>query len=481
MQLNHHFTQLGSDFFTPVKPQGLRSPELLHQNPALANDIDAAELLADPALLQWASGNTIIKGSEPLAMNYSGHQFGMFNPELGDGRGLLLGEWRDHNGQLWDLHLKGAGRTPYSRFGDGRAVLRSSIREYLIGEALHCLGVNSTRCLSLVSGSDQVVREHLETAAAVVRVSRSHIRFGSFEQFFYQRQFTQLRQLADYTIERYLPNLAPHQDPYQALLKMAVDTSAEMIAAWQAIGFCHGVMNTDNMSIIGDSFDFGPFAFLDDYQPHYICNQTDQQGRYAFSRQPDMALWNLNALAHALSPLLKVDQIKPCLLTFQPQLEQHYHHWIAAKLGLNFRTGDQPLITQWLDLLAQGGADYHQSFRQLSSVHYGSELAPALAIVLSSDKGKTWLKSYRKRCLMETLSSEEIGQKMDQHNPLYVLRNHLLQQAIDAAEEDDFSEIEQLYQRIRSPFVAHKEDDPFAPYIGPPTDNCKTGPLSCSS
>lgn len=481
MQLDHHFTQLGSEFFSPVKPQGLTAPVLLHQNPALADDIDATELLADPALHQWASGNALISGSNPVAMNYSGHQFGMFNPELGDGRGLLLGEWRDRKGQLWDLHLKGAGRTPYSRFGDGRAVLRSSIREYLIGEALHCLGVNSTRCLSLVAGSDQVVREQLETAANVVRVSRSHIRFGSFEQFFYQRQFAELRQLADYTIERYLPNLAPDQDPYQALLQMAVDTTAEMIAGWQAIGFCHGVMNTDNMSIIGDSFDFGPFAFLDEYQPHYICNQTDQQGRYAFSRQPDIALWNLNALAHALSPLLQVDQIKPCLLSYQPQLEQHYHGRMAAKLGLNFEAGDEPLIAQWLDLLAQKNADYHQSFRQLSGVHHGTEQSPALAVLLSSAEGKVWLQRYLNRCQQETLSSEQLGQRMDQHNPLYVLRNHLLQQAIDAAEEDNFDKIEQLYQRIRSPFVAHTKSNDSDPYAEAPTNICKTGPLSCSS
>jgi len=477
--LLHHFGQLGSDFFSLAQVQPLTAAKLIHCNTPLAQQIGAEVLLKDKnQLLQWASGHAYLDGSDPLAMNYSGHQFGVFNPELGDGRGLLLGEWQDPQGQLWDFHLKGAGRTPYSRFGDGRAVLRSSLREYLVGEALHHLGVNSTRSLCLVCSQEQVVRESIETGAMIVRVSRSHIRFGSFEQFFYQRQYPQLRKLADYTVARYLPDLDKDTDPYQALLQMAVDSSAVMIAHWQAIGFCHGVMNTDNMSIIGDTFDFGPFAFLDEYNPANICNHSDHQGRYAFNRQPNVALWNLNALAHALSPLLDADKIKNCLLSYQGKLQQHYSRLMANKLGLDSVSQDNDkLVAEWLELLTENQADYHRSFRQLSQIH-SQQPSGELKQLLAGEQPQAWLQRYRQALQTQDLSAQQSAQLMDKSNPIYVLRNHLLQTAIEQAEQGDYREIERLFQLLSQPFTEQPGMDHYRQ--GPKLEN-KTGPLSCSS
>ena len=471
--MNHHFSlhnnfaTLGTDFYSEVQAQAIREPELVDVNHQLAEAIDAQALIADPQqLLDWASGKHTMPGSKPLAMNYSGHQFGVFNPNLGDGRGLLLGEWQDQQGQLWDLHLKGAGTTPYSRFGDGRAVLRSSLREHVIGEALHALGIASTRSLCLISSTEPVVRERMETAACIIRVSRSHIRFGSFEQFFYQRQHTQLQQLADYTIARYLPEVSGN--PYRALLEMAVQRTADMIAGWMAEGFCHGVMNTDNMSIIGDSFDFGPYAFVDDYIPNHICNHTDQQGRYAFNQQPNIGLWNLNALAHALSPLLDTDNIKDCLHQYQPRLMHHNQQRMANKLGLASGEQQQDLSQRWLQLLAEHSADYHHSFRQLIQLLEGQAISPAMQQLLDTPDAQNWLQDY--------LAAEHNIDQMKRSNPLYVARNSLLQKAIEQAEQDDYQELHRLLALLRQPFDEHQG---MQHYSQLPAE--KAVALSCSS
>lgn len=481
--LSNHFAELGTEFYSHVQPQPLAKPILLHYNQSLANNLGLETCCAnETTLLSWASGQQLI-GPTPLAMNYSGHQFGGFNPDLGDGRGLLLGEWRDKNSKLWDFHLKGAGKTPYSRFGDGRAVLRSSIREYLVGEALYALDVPTTRCLSLVASPEEVMRESYETTAMIVRVSESHIRFGSFEQFFYTQQYPQLRQLADYCIERYADKLDPALEPHTALLQMATTRTAEMIAHWQAVGFNHGVMNTDNMSIIGDTFDFGPYAFLDDYEPNFICNHTDAQGRYAFAQQINMGLWNLNALAHALSPLIDMDSIKGCLMSYQTTLEQHYQQLMNAKLGLlTQQEEDRQLLSDWLEMLHRNKADYSLSFRylaqQLDPSSHSSDLALELRQLHGDPKIPQWLERYRLRVQQEHSDFTVCAAKMNATNPLYILRTHLLQGAIDKAQAGDSSEVDRLYDLAQSPF---KERCDFEEYAQAPQEDNKGMPLSCSS
>jgi uncharacterized protein YdiU (UPF0061 family) len=257
-------------------------------------------------------------------MTYSGHQFGQYNPQLGDGRGLLLGEVINRKGERWDVHLKGAGRTPYSRFGDGRAVLRSSIREYLCSEAIHALGIPTTRALCIIGSKEPVQRETRETAATLVRIADSHIRFGHFEWIFHNKP-THLKDFADYVINRHYPDCATADKPYAALLNAIVNRTATLMAQWQLVGFAHGVMNTDNFSITGCTFDYGPYGFLDVYKPSFVCNHSDNTGRYAWNQQPSIGLWNLNALAYALSPLIDKEDIMSALQRYEGILVDYYY------------------------------------------------------------------------------------------------------------------------------------------------------------
>ncbi|GAA6153972.1 YdiU family protein [Pseudoteredinibacter isoporae] len=422
------------------------------------------------ALQQLASGH-----GQGLAMKYSGHQFGVFNPQLGDGRGLLLGEWKDSRGELWDWHLKGAGRTPFSRFGDGRAVWRSSVREHIIGESLNALGIASSRSLCLLSSNEEVMRETPEYAASIIRIAKTHIRFGSFEEFFYQRKYQQLRELADYCIERYLPHNSPGD--YQSLLDMAVINTADMIAAWQVYGFNHGVMNTDNMSIIGETFDFGPYAFLDDYEPEFICNHSDTHGRYRFSQQPSIGLWNLNALAHALSILLDQDQLKSSLMNYQKQLANTYQSGLNRRLGIQGLNEDDVALSQrWLSLLAAHNLDYNLSFRALADVLRGIGWQDSFTVLADSEDGKIWLCDYHTR--IENQSPEQTAAQMDDCNPLYLPRSHHLQQVIEASMQGDDLPLERLFDCVSSPFAKQQNDYGFD--LAPASDE-KGICLSCSS
>lgn len=470
-QLTQDFARLGHDFARPVKATPLAGSHVRHINWALVEQLGLRDHIKTPANLQLiASANC-----QGLAMKYSGHQFGVFNPQLGDGRGLLLGEWQDPKGELWDWHLKGAGQTPFSRFGDGRAVWRSSLREHFIGESLTALGIASTRSLCLASSQDSVMRDTPEQAATVIRVAKSHIRFGSFEEFFYQRKYPQLQELADYCLHRYLPEAAPGD--YQALLDMAVANTAKMIALWQSFGFNHGVMNTDNMSIIGETFDFGPYAFLDDYDPKFICNHSDHHGRYSFEQQPNIGLWNLNALAHALSTLMDQDQLRESLMAYQKQLANHYQESLNRRLGLDsVREADVALAQQWLQLLSAQKLDYNLSFRALASWLREGEWPDQFEALANSDSAKQWLDSYQQR--IEKQCASETAQKMDSYNPLYLPRTHHLQAVIEASQNGNDGPMEKLFQCIQQPFKRHEDDLGFDL---PPTDGDKGLCLSCSS
>ena len=493
----HDFFNLGSRFYTPVRPTGLTSPHWVHTNNR------ALELLIPDSgvdnfntieNLQIFSGLKLLADNPSLAMVYAGHQFGGYSPQLGDGRGLLIGQVSSQQGVV-DIHLKGAGKTPYSRFGDGRAVLRSSIREYLVSEAMHGLGVPTTRALCIVGSDEPVVREDIETAAITTRLAKTHIRFGHFEYFHYTGQHDAVKQLADYVIDHFITAPMTTHQRYVQLLEFSVKATALMIAKWQAIGFAHGVMNTDNMSIIGETFDYGPYGFLDDYEPGFICNHSDHTGRYAFDQQPGVGLWNLNALAHSLSSLIDSDVIKATLRQYETLLVQHYAELMRKKLGLTTsEREDQLLISRLLQQMESDRVDYTCCFRTLcdfktmkkdaeSTAEHGIDNfidRNRLFTDFFTDKEKIgrWCMDYNARLQREISVDSERQQRMRQNNPKYILRNYLVQKAIVAAKNKDYQEIDRLLTLVQDPYSEHSAMEAYA---AAPVDTDKHLPISCSS
>ena len=360
------FAGLPADFYTrmPAEGVGVR-PRLVHANEKAAALIGLDPgTFRDPAFSEIFSGHRPYPGGEPLAMVYSGHQFGVWAGQLGDGRALLIAQLRNRKGELWDVQLKGAGKTPYSRFGDGRAVMRSTIREYLCSEAMAGLGIPTTRALCIIATNEQVRRETPEPGAILTRLARSHIRFGHFEHFHHNGRPDLVRTLADHVIENYMPEFA---GDHAAWFGEIVGRTAHLVAAWQAAGFAHGVMNTDNMSILGLTLDYGPFGFLDAYEPGFICNHSDETGRYAFDMQPAIAHWNLRALALALTSLIPTEALIAALDTYESLFRARYRGLLRAKLGLVNDHGrdDDTLIAELLTLMAKARADYTLAFRGL--------------------------------------------------------------------------------------------------------------------
>ncbi|SHF19112.1 Uncharacterized conserved protein YdiU, UPF0061 family [Microbulbifer donghaiensis] len=481
--LSHHYADLGDAFGTRIEPTPFQHPKLIHVNPAVLQLLGINKSEAqNPDWAQLGCGQKLFPGSRPFAMKYTGHQFGVYNPDLGDGRALLLGEL-ENGGRRWELHLKGAGKTPYSRFGDGRAVLRSTIREYLAGEALTGLGIRSTRALSIVGSDEPVVREQIESGAMLIRVAETHVRFGHFEYFFYTKQLQALQQLIDFICRRFVTDATelPVGDQAEALLRFTTRRSAELVAGWQAVGFAHGVLNTDNMSIIGDTFDYGPYGFLDDYEPTFICNHSDHTGRYAFEQQPGVVLWNLNALAHAFSAFVSVEALRDCLEEFQPQLIDAYAAQMRRKLGLQTaEDGDQALCADLLQLLTDASADYTLFFRALA--HYRGERPPAALRELmppaQHDALERWLDHYDQRLAREHSDSRERNRAMLAANPKFVLRNYLAQKVIDAAAEGDYRPLQTMIELLQKPYDEHPQHETWA--VAPP-ESGKHMPVSCSS
>src|SRR5512143_276019 len=335
LTFDNGFARLPEAYYSRVCPTPVPDPYLVCYSPeALALlDLDEREMTR-PELIETLAGNQLLPGMDALAALYAGHQFGHYVPQLGDGRAILLGEVKNAAGQGWEVQLKGAGRTPYSRGGDGRAVLRSSIREFLCSEAMHALGIPTTRALAIVGSDHPVYREDEETTALVTRLAPSFVRFGSFEVFYYRNQVESIKHLADYVIARYYPELARLSDPYPEFLHQVALRTADLMAQWQAVGFSHGVMNTDNMSILGLTLDYGPFGFLDAFEPGYICNHSDTGGRYAFDQQPDVAAWNITKLAQALVPLMSVETASQAIGDYPQAFGRAYLERMAAKFGL---------------------------------------------------------------------------------------------------------------------------------------------------
>ncbi len=495
LPFSNQFYELGESFFSVVKPARLKNPFWLHINTEVMDllGISIDDLKAQCGL-DIFSGKSSFADQPPIAMVYSGHQFGGYNPRLGDGRAILLAQVNTEYG-VRDVQLKGAGPTPYSRGADGRAVLRSSIREYLGSEAMHKLGIATTRALCLVGSEEPVMRETIETAATITRVAKTHIRFGHFEYFHYAGQPDQVKQLADYVIEQFLPEAINAADKYDQLLSMTVTNTAKLIAQWQAVGFAHGVMNTDNMSIIGETLDYGPYGFLDDYEPEFICNHTDQTGRYAFDQQPSIGLWNLSALAHALSSLISKSITREILQQYEPILIDTYASMMRKKLGFSTeRKDDHKLCAGLLNLMAQDKVDYTLLFRTMcdfntledASLPEDKTKATLTNNNLSigklfsqQEKWKTWALDYNQRLITENSSDAIRASIMKKTNPKFIARNHLLQRAIEKAETNqDDSDISTLFMLLQAPFDEHPEFDEFAK---PPKNSEKYLEISCSS
>ena len=484
LKFNNSFARLGDLFFTRVEPSGLPNPKLVSINNQAAKllDMESADL-SENWFLQWASGNQTLPDSDPLAMVYSGHQFGGYSPQLGDGRGLLLGEVEGSEGK-WDLHLKGAGKTPYSRFGDGRAVLRSTIREYLCSEAMHGLGITSTRALCITVGEEPVYRETVEPAAMLIRLARSHIRFGSFEYFHHTRKRDCVKRLADHVIEQHLPELlvetANKENCYLEMFRHSVHSTARLIAHWQSVGFAHGVMNTDNMSMIGETMDYGPFGFLDAYDPDFICNHSDTGGRYAFKRQPMIGLWNCNALANALTSLLSVEQLTMVLEEYEPLFFTTLLHLQRQKLGLlEQHPEDQSLIDELLALMAENQVDHTIFFRNLCSFDENNDNPDLRDLFLNRGAFDHWAKKYRDRLAVEQRNLTDRQSSMMKTNPKYVFRNYMAEIAIRKAEDkQDYSEIDRMLRLLQSPFDEHPDCEEYAKH--PPAWSQQLS-VSCSS
>ncbi|MCJ7925819.1 protein adenylyltransferase SelO [Pantoea vagans] len=464
--------------YTALNPTPLAGGRLLYHNAPLATSMGLDSALFEGHGHDVWHGAALLPGMQPLAQVYSGHQFGVWAGQLGDGRGILLGEQRLDDGSKLDWHLKGAGLTPYSRMGDGRAVIRSSVREFLASEALHHLGIPTTRALTLSIGDEPVYRETTERGAMLMRISPSHLRFGHFEHFFYSQQQEKVQQLADYAIRHHWPHLEEEADRYQQWFTDIVLRTARLIALWQSVGFAHGVMNTDNMSILGLTIDYGPFGFLDDYQPDFICNHSDYQGRYSFENQPMIGMWNLNRLAHALSGLLTTEQLRTALSAYEPELMRVWGERMRAKLGLlTQQSNDNQILTDLLALMTQEHTDYTLTFRLLSETQQAESRSALRDEFIDREAFDGWYQRYRNRLVDEQVSDEERQAVMKAANPAVILRNYLAQQAIEEAERGEQGALARLHQALQQPF----SDETAAEYRQRPPDWGKTLEVSCSS
>ncbi|GGC21295.1 UPF0061 protein [Pseudoduganella buxea] len=465
-------------------PTPLPAPYLVGLSAPAAALIGLDPAQVDDDVVAVLAGNRVPERAQPLAAVYSGHQFGVWAGQLGDGRAMLLGDVATPDGPV-ELQWKGAGMTPYSRMGDGRAVLRSSIREFLCSEAMHALGIPTTRALS-VAGSDQgVVRETIETSAVVIRMAPSFVRFGSFEHWFYRNDETRLRTLADYVIDRFYPALRGEDNPYAALLEEVTRRTARLIAHWQAVGFMHGVMNTDNMSILGQTLDYGPFGFMEAFDAQHICNHSDNQGRYSYAMQPQIGHWNCYALAQALVPLIgNVEETQEALDVYQGEFAATVDRLLHAKLGLaqipEHADADRALFDALFGVLQANHADFTLFFRRLSSLQAGSNAGdePLRDLFIDRPAFDAWADQYRQRLRLEGSVDAGRGAAMNAVNPKYVLRNYLAQAAIEKAQHKDFSEVERLLQVLQKPFDEQPENEHYAAL---PPDWASTLEVSCSS
>ncbi|MEH3118930.1 MAG: YdiU family protein [Methylorubrum populi] len=480
---DNSYARLPDRFFARVAPTPVEAPRLVRLNRALA-----ADLGLDPERLERREGIDILagrrvpEGAEPLAAAYAGHQFGQFVPQLGDGRAILLGEILGRDGRRRDIQLKGSGPTPFSRRGDGRAALGPVLREYLVSEAMHALGIPTTRALAAVTTGERVIRETVLPGAVLTRVASSHIRVGSFQFFAARGDVEGLRALADHAIARHDPEAVRADNPYRALLEGVIGRQAELVARWLGVGFIHGVMNTDNMSIAGETIDYGPCAFLDSYDPATAFSAIDRHGRYAYGNQPRIALWNLTRLAEALLPLLSEDETKAvaeaeaALTGFAGRFEAAYHGGLNRKLGLTvLREGDPALAGDLLKAMAENGADFTLTFRRLGEAVPEGDGGPApeaveavRSLFIDPTAYDRWAEDWHRRLADEPTDTDPAArrQAMRSVNPAFIPRNHRVEEMIEAAvEREDLAPFETMLSVLSRPY----DDQPgFARYAEAP-------------
>ena len=489
LEFNNTYTRLPGEFYSRLSTQPLKDTQLISFNPSAAGliDLDPEQAHKEEFALYF-TGRKSLPGMDPLAMVYAGHQFGSYVPQLGDGRAILLGEVLDSEGDSWDLHLKGGGQTPYSRAGDGRAVLRSTIREYLCSEAMHGLGIPTSRALCMFGSNEEVYREQIETGAMLIRMAKSHIRFGSFEYFYYNNRHDLVGTLADHLISLHFPHLLDEENKYLKLLTEIIERTAKLIAQWQSVGFSHGVLNTDNMSVLSLTLDYGPFGFIDRYDPNFICNHSDHHGRYAFNKQPEIGLFNLSCLAQALLPLFSeepqhaAELAQAQLETYENNFFDHYETLYGQKLGLRTKhESDKELIASLLEIMKTNNVDFTIFFRSLSEADLESNKnhnAPR-DLFLDRSEFDVWMGKYTKRLALENENDAQRKKLMLAHNPKYILRNYMLEIAIQkATQEKDYSEIDTLLRLLSRPY----DDQPsMEKYAQHPPDWAEQIQVSCSS
>jgi serine/tyrosine/threonine adenylyltransferase len=468
------YAHLPERFFARVQPTPVAAPSLIKLNQGLAADLqlDLGGFDA-PALANLFSGNVLPPGADPIALVYAGHQFGHFVAQLGDGRAILIGEARDQAGVLRDIQLKGSGRTPYSRSGDGRAALGPVLREYLVSEAMYALGIPTTRSLAAVSTGESVRRETLLPGAIVTRVAASHVRVGTFEFFAARGDVAGTQILADYVIDRHYPSCAHDSNPYLALLGQVVSRQADLIARWMNVGFIHGVMNTDNMAVSGETIDFGPCAFMDTFDPATVFSSIDERGRYSFVNQPNAALWNLARFAETLLPLIDADTQRAIAVateaigTFESLFKESWLHGMRRKLGLSTsEAADRQLVEDWLQAMQRNQADFTLSFRALCAAAGDSQANAARGLFINAGEYDEWAGRWQARLSRESAAPAARAETMRAANPVYIPRNHRIEQVIVAAvERGDFAPFENLTQALAMPYVARAA---FAEYENAP-------------
>ena len=486
LPISNSYAALPPAFYTRLMPTPIPAPYLVAASPSAAAliNLDPDEFTRSD-FVETFSGNRTLPHSVPLAAVYSGHQFGVWAGQLGDGRAILLGDASSFEGippGILELQLKGSGLTPYSRMGDGRAVLRSSIREFLCSEAMAALRIPTSRALCVTGSGQPVFRETPETAAVVTRMAPSFVRFGSFEHWFYNDNKEALKILADYVIDRFFPELSGQEFRYRAFLAEVTRRTARLIADWQAVGFMHGVMNTDNMSILGITLDYGPFGFMEAFDAAHICNHSDQQGRYSYQMQPQIAHWNCYALGQALLPLIgDADEVHDALAVYRPEYAETLDRQLHAKLGLrSMQDNDAELIDAMFTLMQNTHVDFTLFFRRLGNLRIDDPSAdePLRDLFIDRPAFDAWATLYRSRLKQESSSDRERTLAMHAVNPKYVLRNYLVQIAIEKAQDKDFSEVAKLLQILEKPFDDQPEHERYAEL---PPDWANDLEVSCSS
>ena len=473
MLFDNSYQNLPQDFFERINPVPVKDPQLIIFNNDLGRSLGIDQKINKKELANIFSGNEILKGSSPIALVYAGHQFGNFVNQLGDGRAVLLGEVSTPNQERFDMQLKGSGQTRFSRQGDGRSPLGPVIREYVVSEAMNALGIPSTRSLAAVTTGEKVFREVILPGGILTRIAKSHIRVGTFEYFATQKNTENLKTLADYTIKRHFLSLKDVANPYLSLLEIVSERQIELISKWMGVGFIHGVMNTDNTSIVGETIDYGPCAFMDEYNPSTFFSSIDAQGRYAFGNQPLIAQWNMACFANSLLGLIDKDTEKATskaqkvINNFPNKMSEAVMSVMCKKIGLDStKTNSQEALTKLLRIMLDNKSDYTLTFRYLSEIIKGKRDSSFKQQFLEHNQISNWLKEWKELIKDQDLAKKEIVLSMESSNPVFIPRNHLVERAIEAAvENNDFSEMKTLLTILSKPY---EEQSKYGEYMKPP-------------